>query len=102
MLEKICQSCGLPMSEKEDTVGRNFDGTYSNEYCSYCFNMGEFTQQITLDEMVEILLPAIAVEENGFYEGEEEEAKEMIRNYLLKLRRWNPNANNNEELPPKQ
>ncbi len=105
MQDKICQSCGMTMSEKEDTVGRNFDGTYSNEYCSYCFEMGEFKVDISLDEMIEILLPAIMTEENGYEEGDEEDAREAVRDYLIKLRRWKPKDNittTNEELPPTQ
>lgn len=88
MDEKICQSCGLPMSEKDDTVGTNFDGTMSTEYCSYCYELGEFTIDCSLEEMVDLCAPAIANEETGL---NEEEAREFVKNYLPTLRRWKKN-----------
>jgi len=85
MDEKICQSCGLPMSEKDDSVGTNFDGTISSEYCSYCYKLGEFTMQIDLEEMIDLCAPVIANEDTGL---SEEEAREFMENYLPTLRRW--------------
>lgn len=85
MQDRICQSCGLPMSERDDSVGKNFDGTYSSEYCSYCYNMGEFTVEATLDEMVDLCAPLISGVETGF---NEEEARNYLYEYLPTLRRW--------------
>ncbi len=85
MIDRICQSCGLPMSEKDGSVGRNFDGTYSSEYCSYCFDLGEFTVPVTLEEMIDLLVPMVMGEETGM---NEEEAREYLNDYLIKLRRW--------------
>lgn len=87
MKDKTCQSCGLPMSERDDNVGTNFDGTLSSEYCSYCFDLGEFTVDCTLDEMVDSCVPIILEQ---YPEYTEEEAREQMRQYLLTLKRWQP------------
>ncbi len=88
MTDKICQSCGLVMSEKDDSIGTNFDGTLSSEYCSYCYNLGEFVVDCSLDEMVESCVPLILEE---YPEVGEESANEQMREYLLKLKRWQKN-----------
>ncbi len=88
MSDKICQSCGLPMSERDDTVGTNFDGTLSSEYCSYCYDLGEFTVDCTIEEMIDFCVPMI-LEESPLIS--EEEATEQMRQYLLGLRRWKKN-----------
>lgn len=87
MTDKVCQSCGLTMSEKDDNVGTNFDGTLSSEYCSYCYELGEFTIDSTLDEMVESCVPLILEQ---YPDYSEEDAKEQMRQYLTSLKRWQP------------
>ena len=48
----FCQSCAMPMKKVED-FGTNKDGTKNQEYCSYCFNNGEFIDKvITMDQMI--------------------------------------------------
>lgn len=37
-----CQSCAMPMSKDPQGGGRNKDGTLSAEYCSLCYDDGEF------------------------------------------------------------
>ncbi len=85
MEDKICQSCGMAMSEKDDTVGTNFDGTMSSEYCSYCYNLGEFLVDTTLEELIEESIPLLMSDDNNW---DEEEAREYMYNHLSKLRRW--------------
>ncbi|QBO36897.1 hypothetical protein EQG49_10810 [Periweissella cryptocerci] len=42
MAQKVfCQSCGMPLQNKAD-FGTNKDGSFSTEYCSYCYLNGEF------------------------------------------------------------
>lgn len=51
--EKICQSCSMPMGSP-DLMGTEKDGSLSDDYCKYCYRLGEFTSPgITLDEMRE-------------------------------------------------
>ncbi len=50
---KNCQSCSMPMKKDPQGGGTNTDGTKSVEYCSYCYQAGQFTEpDITCDEMV--------------------------------------------------
>jgi hypothetical protein len=49
----ICQSCSMPMEKKED-FGTNADGSQSNEYCTYCFQNGNFAQPgATMEQVIE-------------------------------------------------
>lgn len=50
----FCQSCGMPLSKDEQGGGTEKDGSKSIEYCSRCYQSGEFTDpDITVDQMVE-------------------------------------------------
>ena len=53
MEEKYCQSCGMPMGNTGEFYGTNADGSKNTEYCSYCFDSGKFTGEMTMDEMIE-------------------------------------------------
>ena len=48
---KFCQSCGMPMKKDPNYGGLNKDGTKSADYCSYCYENGEFTFKGTAKEM---------------------------------------------------
>ncbi|MCP1222804.1 zinc ribbon domain-containing protein [Sebaldella sp. S0638] len=52
MIEKICQSCAMSLNE-EKYFGTNTDGSKNEDYCVFCFSEGEFTYEITMNEMVE-------------------------------------------------
>lgn len=41
-MKKICQSCAMPLSNDPIGRGTNSDGTISDEYCSYCYERGQF------------------------------------------------------------
>jgi hypothetical protein len=47
----LCQSCTMPIDNETDR-GTEKDGSYSNHYCKYCYQHGEFLNpEITLDQM---------------------------------------------------
>ncbi len=48
----ICQSCGMPL-ETPEQMGTESDGSITRKYCAYCYQNGAFTNDITLDEMIE-------------------------------------------------
>ena len=50
MEEKYCQSCGMPMGNTGEFYGTNADGSKNTEYCSYCFDSGKFTGEISRSE----------------------------------------------------
>ena len=39
---KFCQSCGMPLTN--EILGTNADGTFNEDYCTYCYKDGKFTQ----------------------------------------------------------
>lgn len=48
-----CQSCGMPLSRDEQGGGTNADGSRSTEYCSHCYQRGQFSEpNITATEMM--------------------------------------------------
>ena len=54
MEAKLCQSCGMPLSSAE-VLGTNADGSLNEEYCTYCYQHGNFAQDCTMDEMIELV-----------------------------------------------
>lgn len=53
MNEKICQSCGMPLNNKEE-LGTNKDGTMNDDYCKYCYKDGEFIDDVSMEEYIEM------------------------------------------------
>ena len=49
--QKFCQSCAMPMAD-ENLFGTNADGSKNEDYCIYCFKDGEFTSDMSMDEMM--------------------------------------------------
>lgn len=83
MEQKICQSCGMPMQEEQ--YATNADGSKNDKYCSYCFENGKFTQDMSLEEMVNFCAP---FEVEGGRCETLEEAKAALMNYFPSLERW--------------
>ncbi|HMS22310.1 MAG TPA: zinc ribbon domain-containing protein [Candidatus Levybacteria bacterium] len=78
-----CQSCGQPLSITN--FGTNASGTYNEEYCSMCFQKGQFTDSdITLSQMMQIsvnhMVNALHMNEN--------EARSTVLEVIPKLKRW--------------
>lgn len=48
----FCQSCGMPMTAPEH-FGTEADGTPNNDYCAYCYKEGVFTQECSMEEMIQ-------------------------------------------------
>ena len=53
MNNKICQSCGMPLNNKEE-LGTNKDGTINDDYCKYCYKDGEFIDDVSMEEYIEM------------------------------------------------
>ncbi|MCL2086076.1 MAG: zinc ribbon domain-containing protein [Oscillospiraceae bacterium] len=85
---KHCQSCGMPLT-KEEEIGTNKDNSKNTDYCVYCFKDGEFTDNSTMDEMIEISLKHM--KEAGILEQQgmtESEAREFMYKFFPELKRW--------------
>ncbi|MBQ2832031.1 MAG: zinc ribbon domain-containing protein [Methanobrevibacter sp.] len=79
---KFCQSCAMPMAD--DDFGSQKDGSKSEDYCKYCYQNGEFTSDITMQEMIDFCVPKTA-EATGM---SEDEARKMSEEMFPKLKRW--------------
>ena len=44
-MQKICQSCGMPLKKDPNGGGTNADGSKNEMYCSYCYQKGDFTYE---------------------------------------------------------
>ena len=78
----FCQSCAMPMGD--DDFGTEKDGSKSEDYCKYCYQNGEFTSDVTMEEMIDFCVPKTA-EATGM---SEEEARKMSEEFFPKLKRW--------------
>ena len=78
-----CQSCGMPLTQ--EVLGSEKDGSPSADYCSYCYQNGAFTAQMTMEEMIGFCAPLMA-ENNP--QMNEEQAREMMRGFFPQLKRW--------------
>lgn len=83
MMEEFCQSCGMPISE--ESYGTNADGSKNHEYCKYCFLDGEFTDNCTLEEMIDQCVPFMMKEHP---EKEERDIRKQLEEYFPTLARW--------------
>lgn len=82
MEQKFCQSCAMPM-EGEAVHGTNADGTKNEDYCTYCYQGGAFTGEMTMQEMIDFCVPHMV--EGGHTENE---ARAMMDQVFPQLKRW--------------
>lgn len=84
----ICQSCGMSLRTAED-LGSEGDGGINTEYCAHCYQSGAFSNEHSVDEMVESNLRFLKEfnKENGSNYSEEE-AQTILRMHLATLKRW--------------
>jgi hypothetical protein len=88
MEQKLCQSCGMPLTDAT-LVGTNADGSKNEDYCVYCYADGRFTSDCTMDEMIETCLGFLG-ESNKDSEIKltGEEAKAQMKVFFPQLKRW--------------
>lgn len=83
MMQSYCQSCGMPLVD-EALLGTEKEGYKSEDYCTYCYEVGEFKQpNLTVEEMIDFCVPHL--KEGGMAE---EEARQMLTSFLPSLKRW--------------
>ena len=87
-MSKICQSCGMPMTD-ESVYGTNADGSKNSDYCIYCYRDGKFMQDCTMDEMIEHCAQFIDdVNNNLPHPITREEYIGQMKMYFPHLKRW--------------
>ena len=82
--QKFCQSCAMPMTGSE-IYGTNADGSKNEDYCIYCFKDGEFTSDMSMDEMMNFCIEKM-VEVHP--ELDKDQASAMMNEVFPKLKRW--------------
>lgn len=85
MVEKFCQSCGMPMGAADEMCGANADGSKNGDYCQYCFENGAFTFNGTMAEMIEICVPHVVASNPDTGEAD---ARKMMTEWFPTLKRW--------------
>jgi len=80
----FCQSCGMPLAKDED-YGTNKDGSRNEDYCAYCFKDGEFTVDLTMDEMITFCAEHV---DEWDAKMTKEEATALMKDLFPKLKRW--------------
>lgn len=88
MPQHFCQSCGMPLMTDAD-CGTEKDGSINHDYCQYCYKDGHFTQDCTIEEMIEFC--SQFVDEVNKHTGQNltsEEYKQQLRQYFPQLKRW--------------
>ncbi|MCL2727882.1 MAG: peptide-methionine (S)-S-oxide reductase MsrA, partial [Bacteroidales bacterium] len=84
----FCQSCAMPMTATEH-FGTNKDLTANKEYCCFCYNEGDFTEEITMDEMIERCAEFMEEHyQNSQNPITKEEAVRQMQQYFPLLKRW--------------
>ena len=81
-MDKICQSCGMPITDNE-LLGTNKDGSKNNDYCKYCYVDGEFVDNVTMEEYIEMC--SQFGEQAGMTN---EQMKEFCTKLFPTLKRW--------------
>jgi transcriptional regulator with XRE-family HTH domain len=83
-----CQSCGMILIKNSDK-GTERDGSNSEEYCAFCYQQGQFAQELTIEELIEHNLQGLDSwnQETGLHLTEQE-ARAELQNYLPTLKRW--------------
>lgn len=83
-----CQSCGMPLSSDFGNLGTDADGSRTDEYCSFCFQNGEFTNPTqTLEDMINSSIENMTADLNM----PRERAAELANSFIPTLRRWQSN-----------
>ncbi|MCD7901266.1 MAG: zinc ribbon domain-containing protein [Bacteroides sp.] len=87
MEKEFCQSCGMPLTAEH--YSKNVDGSVNTEYCAYCFKDGNFSENVTMDEMIEHCLQYIdEFNQDSETKFSKEEARAQMKQFFPTLKRW--------------
>ena len=88
MEKMICQSCGMPLGDP-GFFGTNADESRNEDYCIYCYAMGNFTNDFTMEEMIEHNLEFLDVfNADSPKQFSADEAREEMMKFFPTLKRW--------------
>lgn len=87
MEQQFCQSCGMPLTDTNK--GTNSDGSLNDDYCMYCYQKGKFTQDFTMNQMIEFCAQFTEqINKETGWNLTPEQAKENMRQFFPTLKRW--------------
>ncbi len=52
-MEKVCQSCGMPITDKS-VLGSEKNGKINQDYCKYCYKNGEFIDKVDMQTYIKM------------------------------------------------
>ena len=85
----ICQCCGMPLND-DNTISREKDGSFNEEYCKWCYIDGKFVYK-NMDELLDYL-----VEHMSSDEIPPDKTREYFAKLLTKLGHWQKAENKTE------
>lgn len=74
----------MPLTSAE-MYSTNADGSKNEDYCSYCYQSGKFTSEMSMDEMIEFCVPYVLQDAPGM---SADAARSMLRETYPQLKRW--------------
>ena len=81
----VCQCCGMPL--EDESISREKDGIFNEEYCKWCYADGEYMYH-NMDDLIEVCVGHMANEQ---FTGEQVRA--YLADMLPKLRYWKEQKN---------
>lgn len=84
----ICQCCGMPLAD--DSLSREPDGEFNEEYCKWCYTDGKFVYK-SIEELIDFLAEHMSNEKFP-----PEQARAYFSQELPKLRHWKNSAGKTE------
>ena len=82
--QKFCKSCAMPMTGSA-IYRTNTDWSKNEDYCIYCFKDGEFTSDMSMDEMMNFCIDKML---EVHPEMDKDQASAMMNEVFPKLKRW--------------
>lgn len=72
-----------------DILGTNVDGTPNEDYCIYCYGDGRFTQDMTMEQMIDHCVQFTdEINKQSGQDLTKEQARGMMRQFFPHLKRW--------------
>ena len=81
----VCQCCGMPL--EDESISREKDGIFNEEYCKWCYADGEYMYH-NMDDLIEVCVGHMANEQ---FTGEQVRA--YLADMLPKLSYWKEQKN---------
>ena len=77
-----CQCCGMPLTD-DGQISREPDGSFNEDYCTWCYNGGEFAYK-SKDALIDFLTAHVPNPENL----PEKERRAWLDGQLSRLKHW--------------